>query len=234
MPVFRLTDDNILFPPPHLAQDGLLAMGGDLSPERLIAAYRNGIFPWYSEGSPILWWSPDPRMIMFPKKIHIARRLRRTLRRGEFHVAADTAFPEIIAQCAHTPRQDQGGTWILPEIIRAYTLLHTRGYAHSVECWRDGELVGGLYGVSVGAAFFAESMYSKVSNASKAALVALAMHCRRRQDIFIDCQMPTAHLARMGAQPVPRQEFLTLLKEATQQRTARGPWKLAPDLFQDI
>ena len=232
MPVFRLSDDH-LFPPPHMAEEGLLAVGGDLTPERLIAAYRCGVFPWYGEGDPILWWSPDPRMVLLPQEIHVARRLRRTLRQGKFQVTADTAFDEVIAQCAAMPRPGQAGTWILPEMIRAYTQLHQRGYAHSVECWHENTLVGGLYGVSVGGAFFAESMYSKERDASKAALVALARYCRRNRYVFIDCQMPTDHLARMGARPLSRPTFLRMLQHAIAQPGVRAPWRMDNRLFSE-
>lgn len=233
MPLFRLSE-HLLFPPVHLAEDGLLAVGGDLSPERLLAAYRSGIFPWYGKGDPILWWSPDPRMLLMPQEIHIARRLRRTLRQGVFEVSADTAFRDVIVQCASTPRPEQGGTWILPEMIAAYTRLHLLGYAHSIECWRDGELVGGLYGVSIGACFFAESMYSHEDNASKVALVALALHCQQWGFRFIDCQMHTSHLERMGARTVSRKAFMALVKEGVCQPTQRGNWQLRPDFFSEL
>lgn len=233
MPVFRLTD-HLLFPPAHLAEDGLLAVGGDLSPERLLAAYRGGIFPWYSEEDPILWWSPDPRMLLLPEQIHIAQRLRRTIRQKKFEVNADNAFRKVIEQCASMPRPGQGGTWILPEMIDAYTRLHTLGYAHSLECWHDGELVGGLYGVNIGGCFFAESMYSCQDNASKIALTALALQCQRWGFVFIDCQMHTPHLERMGAQTVPRKTFLKLVKKGLRQQSRRGIWKLSPDIFAEI
>ena len=209
-------------------------MGGDLSPERLLAAYRNGIFPWYGEDDPILWWSPDPRMLLFPEKIHVARRLRRVIRRHIFEVTADTAFKEVIENCAAAPRSGQKGTWILPEMIQAYKRLHRLGYAHSVEVRRDGELVGGLYGVSVGACFFGESMYSQVSNASKIAMAALMRQCRRWEFAFMDCQMPTPHLTRMGAEPVPRATFLKLLQKALRRPTRRGLWQMDADIFSDI
>lgn len=225
MPVFRLTD-HIIFPPGHLAEEGLLAVGGDLSPERLLAAYSGGIFPWYSEDDPILWWSPDPRMVLFPEEIHIARRLRRTIRQGIFIVTADTCFDRVIEHCASTPRTGDNGTWILPEMIEAYKRLHRLGHAHSIECWHDDRLVGGLYGVGLGAGFFAESMYSHEDNASKVAVVALALHCQHRGIKFIDCQMYTKHLASLGARTIPRAAFLERVADSVNQPAHCGNWHL--------
>ncbi len=230
MPVFRLTD-HIIFPPGHLAEEGLLAVGGDLSPERLLAAYSGGIFPWYSEDDPILWWSPDPRMVLFPEEIHIARRLCRTIRQGLFSVTADTCFDTVIEHCASTPRPGDNGTWILPEMIAAYKQLHGLGYAHSVECWKGNNLVGGLYGVGLGAGFFAESMYSHEDNASKIAVAALALHCQHRGIKFIDCQMYTKHLASLGARTIPRSRFLKLVAGAVRQPADRGRWRLDGDIL---
>jgi leucyl/phenylalanyl-tRNA--protein transferase len=230
MPIFRL-NDHIIFPPAHLAEDGLLAVGGDLSSERLLAAYKNGIFPWYNEDDPILWWSPDPRMLLFPEKIHIARRLRRTIRQGIFQVTADHCFEAVITNCADTPRPGQGGTWILPEMIEAYNRLHKLGYAHSIECWKEDNLVGGLYGVSIGMCFFAESMYSHADNASKMAVTALALQSQRWGFAFIDCQMHTPHLARLGGQTVSRQAFLKLVRQSVRRPTHRGKWNLDADLL---
>ena len=233
MPIFQLSD-SILFPPPHLAEEGLLAVGGDLSSERLLAAYKSGIFPWYSEEDPILWWSPDPRVILRPSEIHIARRLKRTIRQDIFEVRADSAFSTVIERCASTPRPGEDGTWIFPEMIDAYTRLHELGYAHSIECWRNNELVGGLYGVSVGACFFAESMYSHVDNASKIALTALALQCCSWDFTFIDCQFSTSHLIRMGVQSIPREIFLEHIEKALCSKTRRGIWQLNPDLFSQL
>ncbi len=230
MPLFRLTD-HIIFPPGHLAEDGLLAVGGDLSPERLLVAYKNGIFPWYSEEDPILWWSPDPRMVLFPDDIHIARRLQRTIRQGIFQVTADQRFEAVITNCANTPRADQEGTWILPEMIEAYTRLHNLGYAHSIEVWKGDRLVGGLYGVSIGAGFFAESMYSHADNASKIAVTALALQSQHWGFSFIDCQMHTPHLASLGGQTIPRRKFLAMVRNAVKKPTRRGKWTLDSDLF---
>jgi len=228
MPIYQLT--NVLgFPPPQLAEDGLLAVGGDLSRERLLLAYANGIFPWYSEGEPILWWSPDPRMVLFPAEMHISRSLRRLLRSGAFAFSLDRAFGEVIQACAHIPRRGQEGTWITRKMISSYIGLHRAGYAHSVECWQGGELAGGLYGVSLGACFFGESMFSRATGASKAALAVLAAQCRQWQFDMIDCQVPHPHLARLGAREVPRKTFLEELRFAVKKETRVGPWPLEID-----
>ena len=186
--------------------NGLLAAGGDLSAARLMAAYRRGIFPWYSDGQPILWWCPDPRAVLFPGEMKISRSLRKTIRRGEFHITTDTVFRRIIEGCA-APRRDGGGTWITEAMSKAYCRLHSLGYAHSVECWHGTELVGGLYGVALGRVFFGESMFSRMSDASKVALVRL----RDLDFQIIDCQIPNAHLARLGAREIERSAFLALL-----------------------
>lgn len=229
MPLFRLTD-HLLFPPVHLAEEGLLAVGGDLSPERLLAAYRSGIFPWYSKGDPILWWSPDPRMVLFPDRLHVSRRLVRSLRSGEFTVTADTAFERVIHSCATVPRPGQAFTWILPEIVDAYTRLHRQGYAHSIECRINDVLVGGLYGVSLGGCFFGESMFSLTRDGSKVAFTALARQCLRWQFVMIDCQLPTTHLAGLGASEIPREQFMRLLKSGLRMPTRRGAWQLDADI----
>lgn len=224
MPLFRLTDD-LVFPPPHLAiEDGLLAVGGDLSVERLLLAYRSGIFPWYSEGDPLLWWSPDPRMVLFPDELHVSRSLERVLKRREFTLTMDTAFPSVIQACAEArgPRRD--GTWITREMQSAYCALHDAGYAHSVECWKDGALAGGLYGVSLGACFFGESMFSLATNASKVAFVRLVRQVAAWDFHFVDCQMHTPHLARFGAKEVPRERFLILLRDGMDAVTGVGSW----------
>jgi leucyl/phenylalanyl-tRNA--protein transferase len=214
MPVFRLGRDPI-FPPVHLAEpEGLLAVGGDLTPERLMAAYRQGIFPWYEEGGPILWWSPDPRLVLFPGDFKISRRLRRTIRQGRFETRYDTAFAQVIRACALVPRAHEDGTWITPEMQQAYIGLHELGHAHSMESWRDGRLVGGIYGVRVDRCFCGESMFHHESDASKVALAALVERLGREGVEVIDCQVATEHLLRLGARTIPRSQFLTFLGPA--------------------
>jgi leucyl/phenylalanyl-tRNA---protein transferase len=205
--------DRTTFPDPGQAlrePNGLLAVGGDLSPDRLVSAYRHGIFPWFSAGDPILWWSPDPRAILIPERFHGSRSLRKRLRRGDLVTTLDRDFAGVIQGCAKT-READGGTWLVPEMIAAYRRLHTLGLAHSVEVWHAGELVGGLYGVAIGRAFFGESMFSRVSDASKVALARLCEQLRAWEFGVIDCQMTTRHLLSLGAFEVPRAEFLTLL-----------------------
>lgn len=186
--------------------NGLLAVGGDLSPRRLLCAYRRGIFPWFSDGQPILWWSPDPRAILFPNELRVSRTLRKTLRKNSYSITENTAFPAIISACA-APRQGHNGTWITEEMWRAYTRLHKLGYARSIECWWESRLVGGLYGVELGSVFFGESMFSRMPDASKVALVHLCQQGYR----LIDCQLPSAHLASLGATNVSRRTFASLL-----------------------
>ncbi|SDA16817.1 leucyl/phenylalanyl-tRNA--protein transferase [Nitrosospira sp. Nsp11] len=203
------------FPPLGTAlthPNGLLAAGGDLSPQRLIAAYRCGIFPWFNEGDPILWWSPDPRMVLFPPELKISRSLRKTLKKANYTIRADSAFNEVVRACAE-PRKERPGTWIHDEMIAAYTALHEMGLAHSIETWMEGELVGGLYGVAQGKMFFGESMFSRTTDASKVAFVHLVRHLERRGFKMIDCQMKTAHLASFGAREISRKEFSLKLKE---------------------
>ncbi len=225
MPVYRLMKNLPMFPDPHEAEpDGLLAIGGDLSTPRLIEAYRNGIFPWYEEGQPLLWWSPDPRLLLYPEEIRVSRSLRKVLRREYFEVRVDTAFAEVIGHCAELRLEEGKGTWITDSMQEAYTELFQEGLAHSVECWREGRLVGGLYGVSLGRAFFGESMFSLESNASKVALAKLSELARSLQMQFIDCQMPTTHLLSMGAREVSRGEFLLQLQNALNFPTLQGPW----------
>jgi leucyl/phenylalanyl-tRNA--protein transferase len=214
MPVFRLTKE-LIFPNPELSEeDGLLAVGGDLSEDRILLAYSMGIFPWYSDGPPVLWWSPDPRLVLIPAELKISRSLRQVINKGLFTIKMDTAFAEVIRNCAVIRREGQQGTWITEEMIGAYIRLHHAGYAHSIESWQDGELVGGLYGIALGKAFFGESMFAKKSSASKIALVALAEYLRALDYSFIDCQVTTEHLKSLGAREVPRREFLRMLKEA--------------------
>ncbi len=201
------------FPDPALAEtdpDGLLAVGGDLAPQRLVNAYRQGVFPWYSAGQPLLWWSPDPRMVLFPEKLHISRSLRKTLRRGAFEVTFDQDFGGVVRGCA-APRGEGEGTWITPEMIQAYERLHRLGLAHSVECWHQGELAGGLYGVALGSLFFGESMFSRRRDASKAAFVHLVRTLQALGSPLIDCQVYNDHLASLGAELIPRRRFLDLL-----------------------
>ncbi|MBI4558654.1 MAG: leucyl/phenylalanyl-tRNA--protein transferase [Candidatus Hydrogenedentes bacterium] len=224
MPVFQLTAD-LVFPPPSLARhDGLLAIGGDLSERRLLLAYRMGIFPWYSEGEPILWWSPHPRLVLFPEEFHVPRRLGRVIRKGLFRVSVDSAFDEVIECCATVRQPGRESTWITPEMMRAYRKLHRSGYAHSVESWQGENLVGGIYGVSLGRCFFGESMFSLVSNASKVALAALVNLMKEWNFSFLDCQVKTAHMVRLGAREIPRRRFLQLLDKALQSETRRGFW----------
>lgn len=203
------------FPPLHTAliqPNGLLAVGGDLSPHRLIEAYSQGIFPWFNDGDPLLWWSPDPRMVLFPGELKVSRSLQKSLRKGNYEIRTDRNFTQVMQACA-APRQDGCGTWIQDEMIFAYGVLHEMGLAHSVETWMDGELVGGLYGVALGRVFFGESMFSRVSDASKIAFVHLVRQLERWGFEMIDCQMKTAHLASLGAREIPRKEFSQRLKE---------------------
>lgn len=234
MPVYQL-DKNLVFPPPdHAEPDGLLAVGGDLSPERLLLAYANGIFPWFDDDNPILWWSPEPRMILNPAEFHCSRSLSRSLKSGRCTVTMDTAFREVIEACAATPRQDQDGTWITREMIDAYTRLHDLGFAHSVECRENGDLVGGLYGISLGHAFFGESMFSHRTNSSKTAFAALCAHLHAWDFPLLDCQMSTPHLKRLGAVEVPRTDFLARLHAALQLPTRQGLWQVEPDVLQQL
>jgi len=225
MPVYQLTN-NILFPPAEITDhpDGLLAVGGDLRPERILLAYRKGIFPWYSEGGPILWWSPEPRLILEPDRLHISKSLAKILKKGTFQVSFDTAFHRVIQFCALVARKEGEGTWITLEMREAYCKLHEMGYAHSVEIWIDKRLAGGLYGLSLGRVFFGESMFSRISNASKIAIVYLVKLMKKWEFEFIDCQISTEHLIRLGAREIPRNEFLLRLDEALQFPTKRGPW----------
>jgi leucyl/phenylalanyl-tRNA--protein transferase len=225
MPVYRLSDE-IVFPSPDLArEDGLLAVGGDLDERRLLIAYSLGIFPWYSEGMPILWWSPDPRLVLMPSEMRVSRSLRRTVKKRTFRVTFDTAFEDVIKNCAAAPRRDDRGTWITDEMVEAYCRLHKEGFAHSVESWHGDELAGGLYGVSIGTAFFGESMFSGRSDASKVALFRLAERLRGREAAFIDCQVVTGHLVSMGAREVPRKEFAEMLKRAREVSVPQGKWR---------
>lgn len=211
MPVFYLTDE-LIFPPVNLAdEDGLLAYGGDLSTERLLLAYQEGIFPWYNE-PPILWWSPDPRFVLFPEELKLSASMKQVLKKGVFEISFDEDFEGVIAGCKQSPRKGQDGTWITAEVEAAYIALHKMGYAHSVECWQDGELVGGFYGVMIGECFFGESMFAKVSNASKAAFVTFVEKAKGMGLRIIDCQVYTEHLASLGARFIGREEFLGIIR----------------------
>lgn len=215
------------FPPVVTALEepnGLLAAGADLTPARLIDAYRHGIFPWYSRGEPILWWSPDPRMVLVPRAIRISRSLAKTLKNRGFDVRFDTAFRQVMRACA-APRDGQSGTWITREMIDAYCRLHQMGIAHSVETWLDDKLVGGLYGIAIGAMFYGESMFARERDASKVALVHLTRHLDQQDYRLIDCQMATAHLASMGAREIPRAEFLRHLEELVNYRVSPAAWR---------
>lgn len=225
MPVFRLAE-HILFPPPELAEEnGLLAVGGDLSTERLITAYRSGIFPWYAKGDPILWWFTSPRLVLFPSELKISSRLARYQRKSNYIVTLDTAFPQVIRMCADIRSDSRRETWISTEIKQAYTQLHNLGYAHSVECWQDGTLVGGLYGIALDQVFFGESMFSQANNASKIGFIHLVAHLQTRDFQMIDCQMTTQHLLRFGAREIPGRHFSELLKKYIQSTTPDGSWK---------
>lgn len=230
--VLNPTSRDIRFPPVELAsRDGLLAVGGDLSVERLIEAYKNGIFPWYNEGQPILWWSPDPRAVLFPAELRVSRSLRKTARSGRFRVTFDHCFIDVMRACAGPRRQQpDGGTWITPAMLAAYVELAARGYAHSVETWEDGRLVGGLYGVALGGIFFGESMFSRASDASKVALLYAVRQLEHWGYTLIDCQLPSPHLQRLGARSVPRTRYLAMLKDALVHPERTGPWHFDSDL----
>jgi leucyl/phenylalanyl-tRNA--protein transferase len=215
------------------APNGLLAVGGDLSPARLLDAYRHGVFPWFNEGEPILWWSPDPRMVLFPSELKLSRSLRKTLRHHRYEITFDTAFEQVMQACA-APRPGQGGTWISPAMIEAYVRLHELGYAHSVETWLNGSLTGGLYGVALGHMFYGESMFSRATDASKIAFAHLVWQLRSWGFGMIDCQMKTAHLASLGAREIARADFLRHLHELIECPRAAGPWRPDPDLSKDL
>jgi leucyl/phenylalanyl-tRNA--protein transferase len=224
MPVFQLSD-SLLFPPPALAEeDGLLAVGGDLSVPRLLLAYQHGIFPWYSPGEPILWWSPNPRLVLFPEEFHLSKRLGRTIRQQVFSITFDADFSGVINQCANLRLDGGEGTWLDEAMIEAYCKLHELGHAHSVECRQEGKLVGGLYGVSLGAAFFGESMFSLVRDSSKVALAGLVERLKGWDFGLIDCQVGTGHLQRLGAREIPGEEFSARLAQAVARPSRLGKW----------
>ncbi|MEC7085681.1 MAG: leucyl/phenylalanyl-tRNA--protein transferase [Bacteroidota bacterium] len=209
--MYRLTDA-LLFPSPEQASDeGIVAVGGDLKPERVMLAYRKGIFPWFESDDFLLWWSPDPRMVLFPDQVKISKSMRAVLRKKQFEVTFNKAFDSVVEACAKVKRFGQNGTWITPGLMEVYSTLHTQGHAHSVEVWEEGVLVGGLYGIDLGTVFCGESMFSKANNASKVALISLAKELKKNKYKLIDCQVPTQHLVSMGAESIPRAEFLTYL-----------------------
>jgi len=224
MPIFQLPDE-IIFPPPNLAEpNGLLAVGGDLSVSRLIAAYRNGIFPWFSEDDPILWWFTSPRLILAPEDLRISKRLRRYQKNSSMTLTINAAFSEVIEKCASIPRRENEGTWITRQMITAYEELHRHRYAHSVECWQGSELVGGLYGIALGKVFFGESMFSEKPNCSKLALIHLVNFLKSQGYRLIDCQMTTDHLLSLGAREISGEEFQRLLEQYITSELHTGAW----------
>lgn len=231
LPWLKTIDD---FPPVTQALSnpaGLLAAGGDLSAEWLVTAYSKGIFPWFNNDQPILWWSLDPRMVLFPQELRIPHSLKRVMRKRQYEIRVDTAFKQVMEGCSR-PRAGQDGTWISPQMIAAYTELHRLGVAHSIETWINGELAGGLYGIALGRVFYGESMFTQVADASKIALVHLVRQLERWQFNVIDCQMNTAHLARFGAREIPRADFMQLLAQGIQAPAVALPWQLEDDLVE--
>jgi leucyl/phenylalanyl-tRNA--protein transferase len=228
MPIFRLSSQ-LAFPDPRLASpEGLLAVGGDLSPQRLLLAYSLGIFPWYGSGEPLLWWSPDPRCVLFPAEVHISRRLARTLRQEVFSITCNRAFEQVVAECAETRLADGEQTWLVPEMQAAYRRLHALGYAHSVEAWRRGQLAGGIYGVAIGRFFFGESMFHRETDASKVVLVKLCRYLADKHFELLDCQVPNPHLYRMGATQLSRAAFLDRLYQSGLAHSGKLPRLLLP------
>lgn len=229
MPVYLLDNDLHLFPPVDQAlEDGLLAIGGDLKPARLLEAYANGIFPWYDEDHPIMWWSPDPRMVLIPSQMIVSKSLRQAIKNNVFQVKFDEQFETVIKACGNINRKNQAGSWITKEMVAAYVKLHTLGYAHSVETYHDGQLAGGLYGVSLGGIFFGESMFHTQSNASKVALFHLVQFAMEMGIELIDVQQKTSHLASLGAKTIKRDAFLASLKILLSRPTIKGNWKKIP------
>ncbi len=223
MPVYYLGPDPVFPPAENSDPDGILAVGGDLSPVRLIEAYSSGIFPWYSSETPIIWWSPDPRFVIYPDGVKISKSMRQVLKRDIFEIRFDTSFREVITACSGK-RKHEKGTWITAEMIEAYVVLHKMGYAHSIEAWSEGRLAGGLYGVSLGGMFFGESMFSRESNASKAAFIVLADNLTRLGFDLIDSQVHTNHMESLGAFEMERDEFLTIVKKSVKRETISGNW----------
>lgn len=226
MPVFWLDEESLDFPAPELATpEGIIAVGGDLSAERLLRAYSEGIFPWFNEGDPILWWSPDPRFVLFPNELVVSRSMRPYFNQKKFQVSFDHDFEGVMRNCQQSNRNGQSGdTWITEDMIQAYVQVHRLGYAHSVEVWQGDELVGGLYGISLGKIFFGESMFAKVSNASKYGFITLVQNLREKGFVLIDCQQQTQHLGSLGARPISRKSFLQYLEENKKQETLTGSW----------
>lgn len=218
-----LLDDRLIFPPVELSsKEGIVAIGGDLSIERLLLAYRSGIFPWYNEDEPIIWWSPDPRFVLFPSEFRISESLKKVIKKEIYKITFDTSFKKVITLCREV--RLKSGTWITNEMLEAYVKLHNEGFAHSVEAWYNDKLVGGLYGVSLGTAFFGESMFYLMENASKVALVKLVEFAKKNSFFFIDSQVYTSHLASFGARNIPRTEYISLLKRALEYPTLKGSW----------
>ncbi len=229
MPIFLLTNE-LIFPPVHLATpDGLLAVGGDLSVQRLLLAYRSGIFPWFCENEPVLWWSPDPRFVLFPEQLKVSKSMSRLIRKGTFKATFNHDFLEVIRNCRFKERKNQDGTWITSEMVESYVALHRAGHAHSVEVWWDGALAGGLYGVSVGRCFCGESMFTHISNASKYALIALVRRLAACGYTLIDCQVQTNHLKSLGAQLIPRKVYMDLLLKALSQPPLKDAFAAGPE-----
>ena len=226
MPVFWLDDQSLEFPAPELATpEGILAVGGDLSPARLLEAYGGGIFPWFNEGDPILWWSPDPRFVLFPDELVVSKSMRPYFNQKKFQVSFDQDFEGVMRGCQQSNRNGQSGdTWITEDMIQAYVQVHQLGYAHSVEVWQEGDLVGGLYGISLGKIFFGESMFARVSNASKFGFITLVQKLREKGFTLIDCQQQTQHLGSLGAKPISRKSFLKNLQENKKLKTLTGSW----------
>ncbi len=225
MPIYQLPNEPLF---PHASEaeaDGLVAIGGDLSEKRLIAAYASGIFPWYSDNDPILWWSPDPRLVLYPDRFKLSKSLKQKINRKTFNIRVDFAFEEVVENCAKTKRTAQDGTWITEEMKEAYIKLFNRGLAHSIETWEGNKLVGGLYGISLGAAFFGESMFHKRADASKVAFYYLAEMCKKWNFAFIDCQVTNPHLLSLGAEEIMRDEFLDTLADAIEEPTHQGKWE---------
>jgi leucyl/phenylalanyl-tRNA--protein transferase len=223
--MYWIPEDEIYFPDHTYAdENGILALGGDLSPKRLILAYRNGIFPWFNEEDPIIWWSPDPRFVLYPKDLKVSKSMRKVLQKEEFQFTFDTDFGAVVQNCQEVKRNKQNGTWITNDMHEAYVKMHELGFAHSVEVWQNGELVGGLYGVSFGKCFFGESMFAKVSNASKAGFITFVQNLANLGFDLIDCQTETAHLASLGAGFVSRNEFLKYLGSNNKEETWVGKW----------
>lgn len=230
MPIYLLGNEPLFPHPGEATEEGIIAAGGDLSPQRLLNAYASGIFPWYNEGEPILWWSPDPRLILFPGEIHVSRTMRRLLKKNVYRVTVDREFPRVINECAQL-RDNQPGTWITGEMHDAYIKLHEMGFAHSVEVWRDKDLVGGLYGLSLGKCFFGESMFYTEANASKIGFITFVRQLDKLGFHFIDCQIPTPHLKSLGAWEIPRENFLKLLEKGTRFETMVGKWEFFNSLI---